>query len=160
MLLWRPFSKLWYHLLSSCFLPLSSESSISFFPHFQSPSQLCPSLHIITFHSLLVPASAYACLYCSCVKFEVFTDTISHTWETVSWTVEELTTFNLSKFFPFNAKPNKSLGNNSPADMSMKFPNKFHVLFVPPGLHVPLQLTFRLCSLQVRSMCSFYSLAI
>lgn len=157
---WRPFSKLWYHLLSFCCLSLSSESSISFIPHFQSPSQLCPSLHIITFHSLLAPTSAYACLYCSCVTFQVLSDTISHTWETVSWEVEGLTTFHLSKLFPFNVTNNKKLENNSLADMPMKFPNKLYVLFFPLSLHVTLQLTFRLCSLWVRSVCRFYSLPI
>jgi len=159
MVLWRPFSKFWFHLHSFCSLPLSNELRISFFPHFQSPSQLCPSLHIITFHWLLALTSAYACLYCSCVKFQALTDTISHTQETVSWEVEGLTTFWSFKILSLQCKPNKKLENNSPADMSMKFPNKLHVLFVPPDLHVPLQPTSRLCSLWVRFVCSFHSLS-
>lgn len=64
-------------------------------------------------------------------------DATSHSWETVSCEVEGLMAFCLSEFFSFSAKLNKKLENNSPV-MSLKFPSKLHVLFVPVGLHVTL----------------------
>lgn len=113
-------------------LPVSRESSITFFPCFQSPSQLC---HIITFHSLLTPTSVYAC---SCVIFQVNTyRTISHTWESASWAVNGLTTSQLSGFL-LRAKANKNLEKISLAEMAVKLPNKFYVLFVSLVLHVLL----------------------
>lgn len=93
-LLWRTFSKLWYHPLFLLLVPFRRIKH----KILSSLSKPFTAMSLPTYCHLTLITGSHFCL---CLPlFQVLTDTISHTWETMSQEVERLTPLYLLKFFP------------------------------------------------------------